>query len=240
MKIESQGILIKGSYCISREPFKMSAGEIWLDSSEIQSIEAIPINGVYGDHPEFLRGGALVAVCNTGASFVLGIFNKHKYNLIANLADAVKAKEKLEKFLGQRFNEVDKIKEAERSIPEIGIRWTAETTIEDVRYTNMNEKDKQLEEKAKRIFLDSFAELLENGGCDDEMFKAVIVSTVTPSGDPEIALRGNGNTLLAMTAGILIEIIHHIAKESNDEKAADIYERFVKDTREAYQELALY
>ena len=66
----------------------------------------------------------------------------------------------------------------------------------------MNEKDKQLEEKAKRIFLDSFAELLENGGCDDEMFKAVIVSTVTPSGDPEIALRGNGNTLLAMTAGI--------------------------------------
>ena len=104
----------------------------------------------------------------------------------------------------------------------------------------MNEKDKQLEEKAKRIFLDSFAELLENGGGDDEMFKAVIVSTVTPSGDPEIALRGNGNTLLAMTAGILIEIIHHIAKESNDEKAADIYERFVKDTREAYQELALY
>ena len=27
----------------------------------------------------------------------------------------------------QRFNEGDKIKEAERSIPEIGIRWTAET-----------------------------------------------------------------------------------------------------------------
>lgn len=104
----------------------------------------------------------------------------------------------------------------------------------------MNEKDKQLEEKAKRIFLDSFAELLENGGCDDEMFKAVIVSTVTPSGDPEIALRGNGNTLLAMTAEILIEILHHIAKESNDEKVADIYEHFVKDTREVYQELALY
>lgn len=104
----------------------------------------------------------------------------------------------------------------------------------------MNEKDKQLEEKAKRIFLDSFAELLENGGCDDEMFKAVIVSTVTPSGDPEIALRGNGNTLLAMTAEILIEIMHHIAKESNDEKVADIYEHFVKQTREVCQELALY
>ena len=104
----------------------------------------------------------------------------------------------------------------------------------------MNEKDKQLEEKAKRIFLDSFAELLENGGCDDEMFKAVIVSTVTPSGDPEIALRGNGNTLLAMTAEILIEILHHIAKESNDEKVADIYEHFVKKTREICQELALY
>ena len=104
----------------------------------------------------------------------------------------------------------------------------------------MNEKDKQLEEKAKRIFLDSFAELLENGGCDDEMFKAVIVSTVTPSGDPEIALRGNGNTLLAMTAGILIEIIHHIAKESNDKKVTDIYEHFDKKTREICQELALY
>ena len=32
----------------------------------------------------------------------------------------------------------------------------------------MNEKDKQLEEKAKRIFLDRFAELLENGECNNE------------------------------------------------------------------------
>ena len=104
----------------------------------------------------------------------------------------------------------------------------------------MNGKDKQLEEQAKRIFLDWFAELLENGGCDDRSFKAVIVSTMTPSGEPKLAFRGDADTLLAMTTGILAEIIYHMAKESNDEKAADIYERFVKDTREVYQELALY
>ena len=225
MKIESQGILIKGSYCISREPFKMSAGEIWLDSSEIQSIEAIPINGVYGDHPEFLRGGALVAVCNTGASFVLGIFNKHKYNLIANLADAVKAKEKLEKFLGQRFNEVDKIKEAERSIPEIGIRWTAETTIEDVRKYAAN----WLEESLKKVDIDKMNFI------NDPTFETVVVATETSSGNVDFAFCGDALALLELIAGAAVSVMYHIEKGTKEDEGINICKYFIEFTQDLYR-----